>query len=149
MPDTPHIHVRAAAPTEVIDLRHAVLRAGLPRKTAIFDGDDLPTSRHFVATSNGRIIGCVTLVLSEWEGQPAYQLRGMAVEPSLQRLGVGRKLLKAVDDFIRATDIKHLWCNARTPAVPFYERHGWTIASDEFVVPTAGPHFRMTKSFAH
>lgn len=146
---TTDVHVRAAQPAEVIDLRHAILRAGLPRTTAIFDGDDAPTTRHFVAERDGRVVGCITIVLSASEGQPAYQLRGMAVDPSLQRLGVGRKLLDAVETFVRASDVKQLWCNARTPAVPFYERHGWTIVSDEFVIPTAGPHRKMTKSFAH
>jgi hypothetical protein len=28
--------------------------------------------------------------------------------------------------------------------VPFYQRHGWAVASDEFIVETAGPHFKMT-----
>ena len=146
---TDDIQVRPARPDEVIDLRHAILRAGLARETAIFDGDDLPTTRHFVATVDARVVGCVTLVRSEWKGRPAYQLRGMAVDPSLQRRGVGRKLLVAVDEFVRGSDVKYMWCNARTPAVPFYERHGWTIASGEFVIPTAGPHYKMTKSFAH
>ena len=37
-----------------------------------------------------------------------------------------------------------MWCNARTPAVGFYQRHGWVVASEEFEVKTAGPHFKMT-----
>ena len=32
---------------ETLDLRHVILRPGLPRETAIFPGDDAPTSRHF------------------------------------------------------------------------------------------------------
>jgi GNAT superfamily N-acetyltransferase len=149
MRDVPNIHVRPAGGAEVIDLRHAILRAGLPRETAIFDGDDAPTTRHFVAERGGVVIGCVTLVLKESDGQPAWQLRGMAVDPSVQRRGVGKKMLSAVDAFVRASNVKRLWCNARTPAAAFYQRHGWTIGSEEFDIPTAGPHFRMTKSFAH
>ena len=38
-----------------------------------------------------------------------------------------------------------LWCNARTPAVGFYQRMGWAVVSDVFEIPTAGPHVRMTK----
>jgi predicted GNAT family N-acyltransferase len=39
-----------------------------------------------------------------------------------------------------------LWCNARTPAVGFYERHGWTTVGEEFDVPPIGPHYRMVRS---
>ena len=73
----------------------------------------------------------------------------MAVDPSLQRQGIGRKLLLAAESFVRTNAVKQLWCNARTPAVPFYQRHGWAIISGEFVIPTAGPHYKMTKSFVH
>jgi predicted GNAT family N-acyltransferase len=132
---------------EVIDLRHRVLRAGLARETAIFDGDDASTTRHFVAEHDDRIVGCVTLVLNEWHGEPAWQLRGMAVEPALQGRGVGNSLLRTVDDFVRSSAARQLWCNARVPAVRFYERHGWAVVSEEFDIPTAGPHRKMTKSF--
>ena len=138
------IEIRPAAPQEVIDLRHAVLRAGLPRETAIFSGDDDPATRHFVATSAGEVVGCVTLLPSTVDGQPAWQLRGMAVTPRLQRGGVGAQLLAAVERFVASEQAPRLlWCNARVPASGFYQRHGWTIVSDVFEIPSAGPHVRM------
>ena len=140
------IQVRRASAGEVIDLRHAVLRAGLPRHTAIFPGDDAPQTVHVVAEDEGDIIGCATIVASAWNGQPAWQLRGMAVRPTHQRTGVGGLMLKQLQRVAQesADDVRLMWCNARTPAVPFYERHGWTTASDEFVIETAGPHVKMT-----
>ena len=140
------IHVRPGAPYEVIDLRHAVLRAGLPRETAIFAGDDAPQTVHVVALDNDDIIGCATMIPSAWEGQKAWQLRGMAVAPHLQRSGVGGLMLKELQRIAQhaAGDVRLMWCNARSPAVPFYERHGWMLASSEFVIETAGPHFKMT-----
>ena len=140
------IHVRRGAPYEVIDLRHAVLRAGLPRETAIFTGDDAPQTVHVVALDNDDIIGCATMIPSAWEGQKAWQLRGMAVAPPLQRSGVGGLMLKELQRIAQhaAGDVRLMWCNARSPAVPFYERHGWMLASSEFVIETAGPHFKMT-----
>jgi GNAT superfamily N-acetyltransferase len=144
------IDVRFARPEEVLDLRHAILRHGLPRETAIFPGDDDPDTRHFAARVDGpggAIVGCVTLHLNDWKGEPAYQLRGMAVDPSLQRRGVGRVLLEAVEAFVRspASPTRLLWCNARTPAVPFYGTHGWQVVSDVFDIPSAGPHVKMIK----
>ena len=101
--------------------------------------------------------------------RPTYQLRGMAVDTPAQRLGVGRLLLGAVDRHLAvlckppvaaqsvppsatatptappaaAMPPSLLWCNARLPAVPFYQRLGWIIASTLFHIPTAGPHHRM------
>ena len=74
----------------IIDLRWRVLREGLPRSAASFDGDDEPTTRHFAATVNGTVVGCVTLLRRPWLDEPAWQLRGMAVEPHTRNAGIGR-----------------------------------------------------------
>ncbi|HEV2294557.1 MAG TPA: GNAT family N-acetyltransferase [Tepidisphaeraceae bacterium] len=140
-------HVRRASAFEVIDLRHAVLRCGLARATAIFPGDDAPDAVHVVAVEEvgSDILGCATIIPSAWEGQKAWQLRGMAVAPRVQRSGIGGQMLSELRRIAQDTadDVRLMWCNARSPAVAFYERHGWTIASEEFVIPTAGPHFKM------
>lgn len=140
------VQVRRATPGEVIDLRHEVLRTGLPRETAIFPGDDAAGTVHVVALDGDQVVGCATVVASTWEGKTAWQLRGMAVRPSHQRTGVGGLMLKQLQRIAResSADVPLMWCNARSPAVGFYERHGWTVASDEFVIETAGPHFKMT-----
>ena len=38
-----------------------------------------------------------------------------------------------------------LWANCRTPAAVFYSKAGWIKVSDEFEIPTAGPHFKMVR----
>jgi len=50
----------------------------------------------------------------------------------------------AVADVARSAGVTRFWCNARVPAVPFYAAMGWTVVSDVFDVPTAGPHRVMT-----
>jgi len=145
MSQEPQIIIQQVEPGRIIDLRHAVLRAGLPRESAIFAGDDAPQSAHFAAIRDQAVVGCVSLLLNNWNNQPAWQLRGMAVQPSLQRSGIGSQLLNAVDQHVLASPVKLLWCNARVPAAGFYRRHGWEIASDLFEVPTAGPHYKMIK----
>ncbi len=140
------IKVRRGEPHEVIDLRHQVLRAGLRRETALFPGDDAPETVHVVALDNADVVGCATMIPSAWDGQKAWQLRGMAVTPRLQRSGIGGLLLKELQRSAQhsAGVVRLMWCNARSPAVPFYQRHGWAVASPEFVIETAGPHFKMT-----
>jgi len=130
---------------QVIDLRHAILRAGLPRETAIFPGDDGADARHYGAFDGARLIGCVTLHLSTWENSPAWQLRGMVVIETHQRRGIGRRLIRFLEADLSDSPVRQLWCNARVPAAPFYEKLGWSVVSAPFEIPTAGPHVRMVK----
>ena len=150
--ETPDLLIRRARAAEVIDLRHAVLRQGLPRAAAVFPGDDAPDARHYGAFRGAEILCCVTLHASGWEGEPAYQLRGMATAPNVRRTGIGRRVIKWMEQDLRTAAgggaVLLLWCNARVPAVGFYRAMGWAIVSDEFDIPTAGAHFRMLKRLA-
>jgi predicted GNAT family N-acyltransferase len=142
------IRVRRGAAAEVIDLRHAVLRAGLPRETAVFPGDEKPDAIHVVAEApGGRIVGCVTLHPSTWNDGRAWQLRGMATNPAVRGTGVGRAMLDLVERCVRSAEspVRQMWCNARVPAAGFYQRDGWVIESEQFEIPSAGPHVRMSK----
>ena len=141
------VRIGLAKLADIIDLRHVVLREGLPREAAIFEGDEAPTSRHFAAFANGECVGCATFHLNQWEGKPAYQLRGMATAPEFRSGGIGTELLRLAEEALReAGPIRQLWCNARTPALNFYKKQGWKVVSEEFFIPTAGPHFRMIKT---
>ena len=137
------IVVRAAQLHEIVDLRHAVLRQGLPRAEAVFPGDDAPTSRHYGAFRDDVAVGCATLHATQWEGEPAWQLRGMATSPEFRRQGLGKMLLEEMEAALPSTAL--LWCNARVPYVPFYQAMGWHVVSDPFEIPTAGPHLKMVK----
>ena len=139
------IHLASATLDQIVNLRHRLLRAGLPRESAIFAGDELPTTLHFAAFSAGQALCCLTLMLGTWEGRPAWQLRGMATAASLQRTGIGRRLVHfAVNAAQSATpDIRLFWCNARVPASGFYKKLSWQVVSEPFDIPSAGPHVRM------
>lgn len=138
--------IRAVPLEEVIDLRHRVLRSGLSRDAAYLSGDEKSDAWHWAAFHADRgVIGCATLHLAPLDGVPAGQLRGMAVDAEFRRYGLGRQLLLAVEQAVRDKDLSLIWANCRTPALPFYRRMGWEIISEEFVIETAGPHFRMKK----
>jgi ribosomal-protein-alanine N-acetyltransferase len=139
------IVIRRVELSEIIDLRHRVLRAGLPREEAIFSGDEAATAMHFAAYSGDDVVGCATIHLNEWQGEPAYQLRGMAVDFAKQGAGIGQIILVDVYRVVQESGIKMMWANCRIGAIRFYERQGWEYASEEFEIPKAGAHFRMTK----
>jgi GNAT superfamily N-acetyltransferase len=140
------IEIRQTEFTRIVDLRHAILRTGMPREAAIFAGDDAPATRHYGAFTGERNVGCATFHLNEFEGVSAWQLRGMATDAGLRGKGVGAALLRfGEEELLAASPERIFWCNARTPAVPFYEKQGWWTCSDEFIVETAGPHYKMVK----
>ena len=162
--------LRRATVGEILALRHAELRPGLPRASAEFDDDTTTTTRHFGAfvvaasdairsgatvTPDGTVSGatvasndaiaCVSFMERPYGGAAAYQLRGMATRADLARRGIGSALLQhALAELVTRGDARRFWCNARLAAVPFYRRMGWEPASDVFDIPSVGPHRVMT-----
>ena len=131
---------------EILDLRHRLLRQGLPAEMARFGGDLDEGTRHYgVDAGEGEgIVCCLTLLPSTWQGAPAWQLRGMATETRLQGTGLGKNLVAfAVTDALSIQPAWVFWCNARVSAMGFYAGLGWTAESEEFDIAHAGPHLRM------
>jgi len=138
--------IREAPADDVLDLRHAILRRGLPRETAVFAGDSDAQALHVTASVDGRVVGCATLLPSTWDGEPARQLRGMATAADFRGRGLGRAMLEFIEQRVRQdAGPRLLWCNARLPASGFYEKLGWQTVSAPFDIPTVGPHVRMVK----
>src|ERR1700722_1043076 len=120
--DQRNLTLRRAQADELIDLRHRVLRAGLPRAEAVFPGDELPDSRHFGAFDEAATVCCATFHQSEYKGETAWRLRGMATDEKFRGRGVGREVLKYSEEALVAEDpIRLFWCNARIAAVKFYQ----------------------------
>lgn len=137
------LELRRASLEEILSLRHAVLRPGLPLDTARFDGDDERQTRHFGAflADTGEAIACVSCMRRPRDGADAWQLRGMATRADLAGRGIGRVLLAFALDALGAEGgPRLLWCNARVTALRFWEREGWAVASDVFDIPGVGPH---------
>lgn len=138
---------------EIIDLRHRILREGLPMEMARWEGDDDFFTRHFavfVTDESGKSIGtpicCASFMRVAFEGEDAWQLRGMATAPGHRGQGVGKELLMFAEQYLRGLSGPNLlWCNAREKAIAFYERQRWRCVSDTFDIPGAGPHRKMIK----
>lgn len=138
----PDVLLRRAGLTEIVGVRHAVLRPGLPEDAARFEGDEEPSTRHFGAfLPAGENVACVSCLRRARNGADAWQVRGMATRSDLAGRGIGRALLAFTVEALRAEGgPRLLWCNARVSALGFWERAGWAVASDVFDVPGVGPH---------
>lgn len=130
---------------KVISLRHKVLRKGRPIESAYFQEDNGADTLHFAKLNDDEeVICCLTIIPKEYNGIDAWQLRGMATEEDWQGKGLGAELVRDTIEYIQAISSKTIiWCNARESAVGFYEKLGWKIDSELFVIDPIGPHYKM------
>jgi predicted GNAT family N-acyltransferase len=100
-----------------------------------WDGYD-QDSWHVLATSaDGEAIGTARMLYDGHIGR-------MAVLPEFRNKGVGSALLKALLNIAKQQGVNEVFLHAQTRAVAFYQKHGFTITSDEFM--DAGiPHVTM------
>jgi GNAT superfamily N-acetyltransferase len=69
----------------------------------------------------------------------------MATAEGWRGRGVGARVLAAVVDHVSSRGGGLLWCNARLPAVAFYERGGFEVGGDPWDEPHIGPHVAMRR----
>jgi predicted GNAT family N-acyltransferase len=141
------VAVRLLSADEARPLRLLVLRPDQPPESAVYPGDDAPTSRHFGAWLDDRLVGIASLYAEPRAGGPGpgWRVRGMATEPALRGRGVGRALLQACVDHVAAEGGGELWANARMGAVDFYARLGFEAVSDVFEIEGIGAHVVMRR----
>lgn len=108
--------------------------------------DDHPLTVHPGAFSGERLVGVASLLPETPEGEiqtRQWRIRGMAVESDQRGRGCGHQLLEACLHAARTRGGTRVWCNARTTAAGFYDRHGFRVEGDAFSLPGIGPHLRM------
>jgi predicted GNAT family N-acyltransferase len=123
-----------------VDLRYRVLREplGMRRDQVGFEGE--ATALHVVATEDSRVIGCVLFDFR------SGRLRAMAVEPTLQRSGVGRLLVRRLEEEVSRRRIEEIRLHARADVVGFYEKLGYAVRGEPFVevgIPHREMHRRL------
>ena len=129
--------VELGAATETLALRGRVLRDG--RLHDGFPEDDWPETFHLVARDGDDVVGVASFIPRD----DGWQLRGMAVAPEVQGQGVGRALLETAYHRLRALGATSAWANGRDTALGFYERLGWRVVGDGFVMGTGIAHHRI------
>ena len=131
-------------------IRRQVLRPGQPWSSVDHDYDAWPETFHVAAFGpRGEVAACASFHPDSAPHRPGsvanktWRLRGMASLPEVRGQGYGAATLRYGIAEIRRRGGTLLWCNARSGAVGFYERLGFTIVGDEFDIPPIGPHFLM------
>ncbi len=142
------VRVEQTVPAVTIPLIHRVLRPHQERPEVARLGD-APGAVGLSAYLDDVIIGTAIIAPEAFPGEPdragSWRLRGMATAPEHRGERVGTQVLDAAIDLVAATGGTLLWCNARVPALGFYERAGFTATGDPWEEPVTGPHVRMSR----
>lgn len=129
---------------DIHDLRVRVLRKGTPATHANYPEDQYDDVVHLAIRINEEVVATSTWFSKECPelpGQSAVQLKGMAVDDSLQTTGYGRALIEAGMLLALERQATLVWARARDSAVGFYEKCGFRVVGDGFIdEPTAMPH---------
>jgi GNAT superfamily N-acetyltransferase len=142
------VSVRAVEAAETRDMRARILRPGEPPEALAFPGDDDPLTLHVSAYLGDEQVGITSVYREQRPGaDPAgtdeWRLRGVATDERARRRGVASRIMERCTEHVLAHGGRLVWCNARTPAVPFYLAHGFSVVGDEFEIEHVGPHYVM------
>jgi N-acetylglutamate synthase-like GNAT family acetyltransferase len=127
---------------QMVHLRNEILRKPLGLS---FDKEELEQEKEDIlmgAFEDDRLLGCC--LMSRMDAA-TIRLRQMAVPNNMQGKGIGRALMIFAENIARDLGYKKLCMHARTTAVGFYQKLGYTITGEEFTEVTI-PHYVMEKS---
>jgi predicted GNAT family N-acyltransferase len=144
------MNVEAVAVEELYAIRMDVLRRDTPSDNVHFDHDADVETRHLAVRDDaGTVIAASTWTprpFPDEPGEPAMQLRGMAVRNEYRRLGLGAAMIAAGVAEARLRGCRLVWANARDSALDFYLANGFAVVGDGFrTTDTDLPHHRVVK----
>lgn len=134
--------------TDTWALRHRVLRPHQAIEDCDYPNDRNPESFHLGVFIGGHLIGIGSFYAERHDavkGWKQYRLRGMATHPDFRGQGAGGRLIRFAMDHIHAQRADVLWCNARENARPFYEKLGFVVQGEPFVIEGIGTHHVMAQ----
>ncbi len=140
--------IRQLTAQETYPVRHAELRRGMPIESCEMDGDSRVGSIHLGGYIDDQLIAVSSFFFAPYvpfPGHKALQLRGMAVLSEHQNKGYGAQLLSFAEQWLMQRGVRLIWMNARTTAVPFYEKLSYEKQGEEFLIEPHGPHYKMHK----
>ncbi|KMK96753.1 acetyltransferase [Rossellomorea marisflavi] len=98
-------------------------------------------STHFLLYDEDHPVGAGRFRVMDGKGKAER----ICILSSLRGRGAGREIMRAIEDYAREMSLPVLKLNAQSQAIPFYEKLGYEIVSEEFL--DAGiPHRTMEKS---
>ena len=126
---------------QMVNLRNEVLRKPLGLHFTEEYLENEKGTKLIGLFKNQLLIGCCLLRSISTD---VIQLQQMAVDPDLQKHGIGTKLIEFAENEARKTGFSRVFLHARKTAIGFYERLGYSVMGEEFEEVSI-PHFMMKK----
>lgn len=132
----------SAAHKQMIELRNDILRKPLGLSFTPADFQKEQQNILIGAFEVNKIVGCCVLTKVN---ERTIQLRQMAVNNEFQGKGVGKKIVQYAEKIAQEEKYETIMMHARSVAVSFYKKLGYTIEGNEFMEVSI-PHFMMKKN---
>lgn len=125
-------------------LRWQLLRApwNQPQGSEVDDIED--QCFHLMAVNEDQEV--IAVARLQYNSDSEAQIRYMAVAGSYQGQGIGRRLIKTMEQHASDTACRSIVLDAREPAVGFYQRLGYSIDEKSYLLFEQIQHFRMSKT---
>lgn len=128
---------------ETVKLRDKILRQPLGLAFSEAQLAEEYADFHLAAYTDDWILrGCLVLTPKD---NNVLKMRQVAVDETVQKMGVGRQLVEASEAFGRANGFKIMELNARETAVPFYQKLNYSVVGEQFE-EVGIAHFKMFKT---
>ena len=124
------------------ELRWRILRAPWQSGGPDRDETDATSTHRMVCQPDGTVVAVGRLHQVD---NDTAQIRFMAVEPGKQRRGYGSLLLNSLEQAASSMQLNTVILQAREAAVPFYQRHGYSVAEKTFLLFDEIQHYLMRK----
>ena len=123
-------------------LRWRILRApwGEPKGSEVDDIED--ACFHLMVMDDNNVVGVGRL---QYNSSDEAQIRYMAVAKEYEGNGIGRMIVDALEQEANNRNVDTIMLDAREPAVEFYQKLGYGVEQNSYVLFDEIQHYRMTK----
>ena len=132
---------------DIMALRVKVLRKDTPVTHCNYPEDAYEDVVHLGVKNENTVVGTSSWFRKECpdlDGEAAIQLKGMAVDDSLQGSGIGVQIIAAGLALATERGVSIVWARARDSALGFYVRCGFTEIGPGYIdEPTGMPHHNV------
>ena len=128
--------------SEIIELRYSILRKPWHKNRETVSDDLENESVNAYIKNNNQMIACGRL---QNNGNGIGQIRFMAISKNYQRKGLGKILVRKLEEEAHKLKLKVIHLQARETAVEFYKAQGYTIKEKSFLLWDIIQHYLMIK----
>lgn len=98
---------------------------------------------HAIAVEDGKVLGVARMHES---AEKQGQVRCVATATAAQGRGIGKTIMAYLEEQAKAKGWTEIVLEARENAVPFYQRIGYTIIAESYLLFGEIQHYRMSKT---